>query len=335
MRVLTPPGRAGIAVYRFEAAERAAIAACLRAPSGGPLVLRADRPLRATLVLPGGAEDDVLVVALADGSIELHAHGAPALAAALERCVPATPPTVGPAAVRLLQAALGPTQLALALEQVAWDFDQELERIAGLPPAVRAATVAAAVARSRPAMALAQPLAVHLIGRQNVGKSTLFNRLVGHDRVLSGTLAGLTRDAVAEPLLLDGYPYVVWDHAGEGPAATAADAAAIARSRRQRADGMRILLVDAAAGPDAVDRDLAATADLVLASRADLVAAPWPDDVPCHGRCAPLGDDVAQLRALLGGLLRTHRGLPAASPVGGFAALDDGQFARLVGLGAA
>lgn len=339
MRALTPPGRAGVAVFRFEPAERSAIVACLRTPAGAPIAPRADRPVRALLTLPDGAEDDVLVVGVDDGGVEVHTHGSPALARALARSFPASspsspsPPSSTPAQ-RLLLDALGPTQLALALEQASVDFDRELAAIAAMTAAARRIAVAAALARSRPALALARPSAVHLIGRQNVGKSTLFNRLVGHDRVLAGPLAGLTRDAVGETVLLDGYPYTVWDHAGEGPAATIADVEAIARSRRRRVDGLRVVLVDAATGPLAEDRALVATADLVLASRADLPAAPWPRDVPCHGRCAPQRDDVAGLRALVGGLLRGRRGLPPAGPVGGFAALDDGQRERLERLGA-
>lgn len=332
MRALTPPGRAGVAVFRFEPAERGALVACLRGSRGVPFEPVDDRPVRAALTLPDGAEDDVLVLGLPGGGVEVHLHGAPAIAAAMFRCFRATPSSPLPAWQRLLRDAIGREQLALALEQSAFDFEAELVRLAALSPAARAVAVAAALERSRVAMALVEPIALHLIGRQNVGKSTLFNRLVGRDRVLAGPLAGLTRDAVAEPALLGGFPVLLWDHAGEGPATTAVDAAAIARSRRLRSDGLRILLVDAALGPTNIDRALAADADLVLASRADLAAAAWPVDVPCHGRCAPRLDDVVALRERIGALLRARRGLPLAGPVGGFAALDAGQRERLARL---
>lgn len=42
-----------------------------------------------------------------------------------------------------------------------------------------------------------RPIQVAILGRQNVGKSTLVNKLVKSERVLSGPLAGLTRDAIA------------------------------------------------------------------------------------------------------------------------------------------
>lgn len=42
-----------------------------------------------------------------------------------------------------------------------------------------------------------KPLQIAIIGRQNVGKSTLVNSLLKHDRVLAGSTPGLTRDAIA------------------------------------------------------------------------------------------------------------------------------------------
>lgn len=42
-----------------------------------------------------------------------------------------------------------------------------------------------------------KPIQLAILGRQNVGKSTLVNKLVKSERVLSGPLAGLTRDAIA------------------------------------------------------------------------------------------------------------------------------------------
>jgi GTP-binding protein len=53
-----------------------------------------------------------------------------------------------------------------------------------------------------------------LIGRPNVGKSSLVNALLGQDRVIVSNVAGTTRDAVDTPYSKDGQDYVIIDTAG-------------------------------------------------------------------------------------------------------------------------
>ncbi|AVP98183.1 ribosome biogenesis GTPase Der [Ahniella affigens] len=53
-----------------------------------------------------------------------------------------------------------------------------------------------------------------IIGRPNVGKSTLVNRLLGEDRVIASEVPGTTRDAIAIPLHRDGQDWVLIDTAG-------------------------------------------------------------------------------------------------------------------------
>jgi GTP-binding protein len=53
-----------------------------------------------------------------------------------------------------------------------------------------------------------------LIGRPNVGKSSLLNRLLGEERVIVTPTAGTTRDAIDTPVELDGRPVVLVDTAG-------------------------------------------------------------------------------------------------------------------------
>ena len=55
---------------------------------------------------------------------------------------------------------------------------------------------------------------VAIIGRPNVGKSTLVNRLLGEERVVVSEIAGTTRDAIRVPLVRDGKRYTLIDTAG-------------------------------------------------------------------------------------------------------------------------
>jgi len=55
---------------------------------------------------------------------------------------------------------------------------------------------------------------VAVVGRPNVGKSTLVNRLLGEERVLAADLPGTTRDAIAVPFEYEGHPYTLIDTAG-------------------------------------------------------------------------------------------------------------------------
>jgi len=59
-----------------------------------------------------------------------------------------------------------------------------------------------------------RPIRVAVLGRPNVGKSTLVNRLVGEERLLTGPEPGITRDAIEIPWTSDGRRFVLIDTAG-------------------------------------------------------------------------------------------------------------------------
>ncbi|MFZ0423768.1 MAG: ribosome biogenesis GTPase Der [Xanthobacteraceae bacterium] len=60
----------------------------------------------------------------------------------------------------------------------------------------------------------AQPIRIAIVGRPNTGKSTLINRLIGEDRLLTGPEAGITRDAIAVDLDWQGRHLRIHDTAG-------------------------------------------------------------------------------------------------------------------------
>ena len=59
-----------------------------------------------------------------------------------------------------------------------------------------------------------KPLQLAIVGRPNVGKSTLVNRLIGEDRLLTGPEAGITRDAISVDWQWHGRPVRLVDTAG-------------------------------------------------------------------------------------------------------------------------
>jgi len=64
------------------------------------------------------------------------------------------------------------------------------------------------------AAAAEKPLQLAIVGRPNVGKSTLVNRLIGEDRMLTGPEAGITRDAIAVDWIWSGRRLRLVDTAG-------------------------------------------------------------------------------------------------------------------------
>ena len=60
----------------------------------------------------------------------------------------------------------------------------------------------------------AHPLRIAIVGRPNVGKSTLVNALLGEERMITGPETGITRDAIASGLEWDGRALLLFDTAG-------------------------------------------------------------------------------------------------------------------------
>ncbi|MCV2865863.1 ribosome biogenesis GTPase Der [Defluviimonas sp. WL0075] len=61
---------------------------------------------------------------------------------------------------------------------------------------------------------LERPLQLAVIGRPNAGKSTLINKIIGEDRLLTGPEAGITRDAISVTAEFMGTPMRIFDTAG-------------------------------------------------------------------------------------------------------------------------
>jgi tRNA modification GTPase len=90
---------------------------------------------------------------------------------------------------------------------------------------------------------LRQGLRVAIVGRPNVGKSSLFNGLVGHGRAIVTGIAGTTRDTLAESIGIDGVPVTLIDTAGIRSSSDEIESIGVARAKREAADADLLIVV--------------------------------------------------------------------------------------------
>jgi tRNA modification GTPase len=86
-------------------------------------------------------------------------------------------------------------------------------------------------------------LKVALVGRPNVGKSSLFNRLLGHGRAIVTEIPGTTRDTITEAIGLAGVPLVLIDTAGIRASVDEIESIGVERTRRAAADADLLVVV--------------------------------------------------------------------------------------------
>ncbi len=102
---------------------------------------------------------------------------------------------------------------------------------------------------------------IAIVGKPNVGKSSLLNRLVGEDRVIVSSIAGTTRDAIDTRIEFNGVPITLIDTAGirrRGKIERGVEKYAVLRSMRsiEKAD-VALLVIDAIEGISVQDAHIA------------------------------------------------------------------------------
>jgi len=127
----------------------------------------------------------------------------------------------------------------------------------------------------------AQPPIIAIVGRPNVGKSTLFNRYAGFRRALVHHAPGATRDRIAEEIEVGARRLLLVDTAGLDPAADSPLAAAVQQHAQQAVEAADAILfvVDGAAGLLPQDREIA---NALRRSRKPLLLAVNKTDTPAH-----------------------------------------------------
>jgi tRNA modification GTPase len=146
--------------------------------------------------------------------------------------------------------------------ELARDIDALIERTAAL------------LSDARRGRLIREGLQVAIVGEPNVGKSSLFNALVGTSRAIVTEFAGTTRDLVTEVVDLGGLRVTLADTAGLRDSEDPAEFQGVERSRQCAAvaDLVLVVLDRSRARPQTIEYK-----GLILANKADLPAA-WDDE---------------------------------------------------------
>jgi tRNA modification GTPase len=184
----------------------------------------------------------------------------------------------------------------------------------------------AVIAGSRAGQLIRDGAQIALVGRPNVGKSSLLNLLLRSDRAIVTPIAGTTRDVVTESAVIDGLPVTLLDTAGIADTVDLVEQLGIERSRRALASAAAALLVlDGSVFPSEADLEIARTIAVrlpesnsgsagvaVVVNKSDLperadqsaVTALLPAAPVVHLSCET-GEGLPELERAIGRLLRS------------------------------
>ena len=164
-----------------------------------------------------------------------------------------------------------------------------------------------------------QGLTLAIVGRPNVGKSSLFNRLVERERAIVTATPGTTRDLVTETVAIAGIPVKLVDTAGIRRALDEAESIGIEKSKEALADADLVLVVFDSSQPLAEeDQQLLTQVEgrpaIVVENKCDLNHVGTAAQARVR-TSATTGEGIPELR---NEILRHTRGEAGAQPEGGF-----------------
>jgi tRNA modification GTPase len=168
-----------------------------------------------------------------------------------------------------------------------------------------------------------QGLILAIVGRPNVGKSSLFNRLVERERAIVTATPGTTRDLISETVAIGGIPVQLVDTAGIRDALDEAESIGIRKSMEALADADLVLVVLDASHSAIEDEELLKHAEgrpaIVVRNKCDLASSGPSSVISDHSSVvrtsALTGEGIRELRAEI---LRHAGGETGAQAEAGF-----------------
>ncbi len=152
---------------------------------------------------------------------------------------------------------------------------------------------------------LRQGVAAAIVGKPNVGKSSLLNALAGYDRVIVTEVAGTTRDTVEETVMLGSTRLRLIDTAGIRDTQDKIEAMGVERAKKEAENADLVIFVCDGSQPlteddrAVIDVCLDVPNAIALINKSDLGAKVLPSDLPFTTVipiCAKTGDGLDQLR---------------------------------------
>lgn len=125
---------------------------------------------------------------------------------------------------------------------------------------------------------------VVIVGRPNVGKSTLLNALLGRPRAIVSDVPGTTRDTIEEQVILGGYPITLVDTAGLRATQCSVEQEGIRRTQQELATAdLCLYIIDASSAPDPDDQAMRTALDpaktIYVGNKCDISSIYYPSTI--------------------------------------------------------